>query len=296
MIQIDVVIPSAGRADDLLRLLDSLAAQGDELLRDHVQSITVSDDRYRVETGRRVHERHPHVRYVRGPARGPAANRNRGAAVGVAPWILFLDDDCYARPGLIQAYLAAAADVQVLDYLEGAIEAEGPRPSANHHAPLNPDGGRLWACNFLIRRARFVAMGGFDERFPHAALEDCEIHQRLELDGARGRFVASAAVVHPWRSLSEVEITRQIIGHAIMAEKHPSFGSQWSWMNLLRMIKGRAINVRDGGFAAVPADKLRTQAYFAIAPFLMFLAVHAGPLRRHLVARHANRIDGGPHP
>ena len=102
---IDIVIPCAGRAADLLHLLDSLHRHSASSLTQHVASITVTDDRPPPALAEQLRERFPAVRYVHGPARGPAANRNHGAGLGHAPWLLFLDDDCYTQIDLLQAYV-----------------------------------------------------------------------------------------------------------------------------------------------------------------------------------------------
>src|SRR5262249_45821759 len=150
----------------------------------------------------------PSLRYVHGPARGPAANRNHGASKGHAAWIVFLDDDCYLDGDLLAAYGAALAEDPELEVMEGAIGPVGPRPNGNHHAPLNASGGRLWSCNIAVRRDVFERLRGFDERFPFAAMEDCDLMTRLQAAGSRMRFVPAAAVRHPWRSISERELSR----------------------------------------------------------------------------------------
>lgn len=45
----------------------------------------------------------------------------------------------------------------------------------------------------------FESLGGFDERFPYAAMEDVEFRLRLTKAGYSFTFVKEAAVCHPWR-------------------------------------------------------------------------------------------------
>ena len=285
---IDIVIPCAGRAADLLRLLDSLQGHSAAALLQHVASITVTDDRPPPLLAAQLRQRFPAVRYVHGPARGPAANRNHGASLGRAPWLLFLDDDCYLQLDLLHAYVQAREAAPEADVLEVAIHAVGPRPNGNHHAPLNSSGGFLWSCNVMLRRSVFEALGGFDEEFPFACMEDCDLHQRLLARGVHIVFAQQAVVLHPWRSISERELTRQIISHAIYASKHPAFVQGWNLLHVLRMLRGRWRLYRQHRDEPIPWPKYRTVGYDWVLPMALFAVVRLAPLRRAVHARHAN--------
>lgn len=287
---IDIVIPCAGRVADLLRLLASLHDSCAHTLPAQVASITVTDDRPSDELRETVAARHPGVRYVHGPARGPASNRNHGARQGSAPWILFLDDDCYLGSDLLQAYQNVIDAAPDTDVLEGAIHPIGERPNGNHHAPLNLHGGNLWSCNLMLRRKLFESVGGFDEVFPFACMEDVDLRERLLSAGVRSRFAAEAKVFHPWRSVSEREITRQIISHAIYADKHRGLSRHWTALNLLRMLLGRCRLYGSGRFASIPWSKYRTVGFDLVAPIAICAVVRVPPLRRVLAKRYRNRL------
>ncbi len=288
MNRIDIVIPCAGRVHDLLQLLQSLHESCAVSLSNRCASITVTDDRHTAALDERLSQAFPGVRYVAGPARGPAVNRNNGARQGQAEWILFLDDDCYLQTDLLQAYLQKLAASPQADVLEGAIHAVGPRPNGNHHAPLNTTGGALWSCNIMVRRSVFEAVQGFDEDFPFACMEDCDLRERLAAHPATLVFAERAVVFHPWRSISEREVTRQIISHAIYAHKHPAFVSGWSLLHLLRTLRGRMRLYASGSFASIPLNKYRTVAYDFFAPLAVFAVIRLAPLRRALWNRYRN--------
>ena len=279
---IDIVIPSAGRPELLLALLDSLAhyvpPPGLAL------TITVSDDRHSADTARRVRAAHPGAAYVRGPARGPAVNRNHGAAQGLAPWLLFLDDDCHLGSNLLAHYREHAQADPGARVLEGAILAVGERPSALHHAPINSDGGWLWSCNFMIERRLFDSLGGFDERFPYA-LEDCDFMHRLRDHGVRVPFVRAAVVRHPWRQTSRAELVRQMVGHALMADKHPGFAAGWTVGHVLRALRGRVRQYRGGHQGPLAPGAWPTALCDFLAPLAMWAAVRVVPLRVRLAKR-----------
>jgi len=291
---IDIVIPCAGRSADLLRLLASLHQYCASSLAHSVATITVTDDRHTDELGRQVAAKFPQVRYVRGPSRGPAVNRNHGASKGTAPWILFLDDDCFVQDDLLAAYLRQRAAMPDADVFEGAIHPVGERPNGNHHAPLNTAGGYLWSCNVLVRRSSFESIGGFDEEFPFACLEDCDLRERLQTLPATIAFAEDALVLHPWRSISEREVTRQIISHAIYAEKHPSFARGWTVRHLFRAMQGRIRLYRTGRVSSIPLSKYRTVGFDFIAPVAVYALMNVAPLRRLLCERYRNRPASTP--
>ena len=289
MNSIDIVIPCAGRAADLKRLLASIHAHCERLLVACVATITVTDDRPTKELKRALEAEFPSVTYVHGPARGPASNRNHGASHGAAEWILFLDDDCYLDGDLLKAYLAQVVRTPDCDVLEGAIHPIGLRPNGNHHAPLNLQGGCLWSCNMLIRRQTFESIGGFDEQFPFACMEDVDLRERLLAAGARVGFAPDAVVFHPWRSISEREVTRQIISHAIYARKYPAFVSNWTALHLLRSLKGRLRLYATGRPGSIPINKFRTVAYDMVAPIAVYAVVRWAVLREVIWRRYQNQ-------
>lgn len=288
MISIDIVIPCAGRAADLKRLLASIHAHCERLIAACVATITVTDDRPSKALEKALGAEFSRVRYVHGPARGPASNRNHGASQGAAEWILFLDDDCYLDGDLLQAYLTQVKRTPDCEVLEGAIHPVGLRPNGNHHAPLNLQGGCLWSCNMLIRRQTFESIGGFDEQFPYACMEDVDLRVRLQAAGIATSFVQGAVVFHPWRSISEREVTRQIISHAIYAHKHAAFVSDWTVRHLLRALRGRAITYATGRPSSIPIRKLRTVGYDMFAPLAVYAVVRWKWLRAALCRRYQN--------
>ncbi|MFM6610577.1 MAG: glycosyltransferase family 2 protein, partial [Dolichospermum sp.] len=66
-------------------------------------------------------------------------------------------------------------------------------------SPINESGGYLWSCNFSIQKQLFESLGGFDERFPYAAMEDVDLRLRLTQSGHKFLFIKPASVCHLWR-------------------------------------------------------------------------------------------------
>lgn len=189
-------------------------APGTQTLAAARYEVVVSDDGASPTAAALVGERFPWARWQAGPRRGPAANRNAGARAARGAWLVFTDDDCLPAPGWLAAFAArvdAGAPVRVL---EGRTDSGGAPVGAFDYVPDNLTGGFLWSCNLAAERAFFLALGGFDEGFPFAHLEDVELRMRLEQGRHPWEWVPAAHVAHPPRPV--VPIVQQ----ARMAESH----------------------------------------------------------------------------
>lgn len=194
--KISVIIPTRHRNDPLAQCLDRLVPGVQTLPADQYEVI-VTDDGSVSTAEAMVQERYPWARWVAGPRRGPAANRNNGAAQAKGDWLAFTDDDCLPMPGWLQGYADAAANSDALVF-EGVVTSDYAAFTAMVNAPVNGTGGFLWSCNFMIRASLFEETR-FDESFPVPAGEDADLRQRLVAKGIKFPFVAAAEVVHPPR-------------------------------------------------------------------------------------------------
>ena len=198
---ISVVIPTRDRNDALARCLDRLAPCAQSLSHDQYEVI-VADDSAHAAARELLFDRYPWARWTGGPRRGPAANRNAGARVARGEWLAFTDDDCLPEFGWLESFANAfQPSASALDVLEGRTTCIAGLDSPRHTAPVNLDGGKLWSCNFAIRRAHLEQVGGFDERYPYPHMEDADLQARLLKSGFMIRFVAGAEVDHPPRPL-----------------------------------------------------------------------------------------------
>lgn len=193
-----VVIPTYDRHETLAACLDRLAPGAQSLDGAHYEVI-VSDDARRVATRLFLAERFPWVRYTPGPARGPAANRNHGAAEARGTWLVFTDDDTLPSPGWLAAYAAALAANARAEALEGRTTCRAGFGTPMHYAPVNERGGLFWSCNVAVRADRFREVGGFDEGFTVAHMEDQDLREMLRLRGVGIHWVPDAVVDHPPR-------------------------------------------------------------------------------------------------
>ncbi len=177
------------------------------------------------ETARRAP---PRVRWIESAVNlGFCAGNNRLVAAAAGEAVAFLNND--TRPGrgwlaaLTGALAAAPADVAAvsgrivdwegerLDFGRGVMTFDGHafqldfrRPLATARVPARGE-ELLFACggNMLIRRASFVAAGGFDESY-FAYLEDVDLGWRLWSGGERVIFEPAAVVHHRSNATSDL--------------------------------------------------------------------------------------------
>jgi glycosyltransferase involved in cell wall biosynthesis len=167
--------------------------------------ILVVDDGSTDGTGE-IAARYPRVRVLRQPNAGASAARNL-AAREARGWILcFIDADCVATPGWLDA-LAGAIRAGA-DGAKGTLLTNQPEPVARFTQIEYEDRYDRMAArpriNFIdmgsaaYRRDVMLGVGegGFDTTYPGASVEDQEFSFRLAKLGCDLRYVAEARVYH----------------------------------------------------------------------------------------------------
>lgn len=197
---ISVVVPTCDRPESLGRCLNALSPGAQELTAS-LYEVIVSDDSLGEDTRRLVEETFPWARWVAGPRRGPAANRNHGAREARGAWLAFTDDDCVPSPRWLNALWRTARESPA-QAMEGKVISEPAAKDVWDEAPLNLRGGLFWSCNIALRRDVFAAVRGFDENYRHAAMEDVDLRTSLQAAGKSIVFVPEALVNHPARRAS----------------------------------------------------------------------------------------------
>jgi glycosyltransferase involved in cell wall biosynthesis len=207
---ISVVIPTRDRPDALARTLERLSAQtppagGFE--------IVVVDNAPEPAVQPPPDGDGVRVRVLHEPKPGPAAARNRGVKAAGGDVILFLGDDMepaderfvaghalhhLREPSVQRAVLGRVVwhpDRPVtpfMRWLERGIQfdfaslAPGPVSARSH----------FYTANVSLKRELLCSAGGFDTRFPYAALEDVELGLRLEKAGIELVYDPELVVLH----------------------------------------------------------------------------------------------------
>jgi len=228
-----IVIPTCNRNDLLSKCLDMV--NDGLLLLDKEVEIIVSDDGKDDNAKNLIEKNYPFARWVEGPKRGPAANRNNGVKNSKGEWLVFVDDDCLPQHNWLAAYALAIENNKETLVFEGRIEADRPRERFDEQAPVNLNGGNLWSCNFAIQREFFLQLGGFDESFPFAAMEDVDFHIRAKAL-TKVIFIPEAVVIHPWRRIKPFSnFKMQLKSHKHFAIKYNlrgKFDFRWSRLKI----------------------------------------------------------------
>jgi GT2 family glycosyltransferase len=163
----------------------------------------------------------------------------------------------------LKAYLnAIQANPKTLVF-EGKTVADRPKQHPLEGAPINERGGQLWSCNLAISANYFQTLGGFNEEFPYAAMEDLDFKKRVLDSGASTLFVPEALIVHPWRMLNLKQHTRRhVASQLIYARLHPDEWKLFSFSTHLRNVARYYLRdfpseIKEFGWQAISCQPLR---------------------------------------
>jgi glycosyltransferase involved in cell wall biosynthesis len=190
-----VIIPTRNRKDLLGKAIASALAQTAPL------EIFVMDDASTDGTSEMMKAEFPSVGYHRSDTCiGPTAERNRGAAMATAPYLVTLDDDCVLQsPRTVEQTLAlfghprvGAVTIPYVNVLQDKIERGGTKaghPQVTYHYL----GGMI-----IFRRDAYLAVGGYREYlFMH--VEEPDLATRL-LGGGWVIRLGTADPIHHYES------------------------------------------------------------------------------------------------
>lgn len=212
---VSVVIPTLDRTDVLEQTLARLAQQTPP--GDGFEVIVVANGSPAATAAlvRGATEKFPvPLRLLEEPRPGPASARNRGAEAARGSILLFLGDDMLpATSGLVRGHaeaheryadpLCAILGHATWDPREPItpfmhwLENGGPQFSYGDIAPGPVMTQRyFYTANISLSTQTFLEAGGFDERFPYAAVEDIELGARLESLGVTLVYEPQLVVHH----------------------------------------------------------------------------------------------------
>jgi len=128
------------------------------------------------------------------PGLGPAAARNRGAALAKCELLVFVDSDVAVHPDAFVRIRQAFAQNPGVAAVFGSYDDDPAEPDLvsgfrnllHHHVHTQAAGpaATFWAGLGAIRAETFEKVGGFDERrYPSPSIEDIELGARLHARG-----------------------------------------------------------------------------------------------------------------
>jgi GT2 family glycosyltransferase len=209
--KISIVIPFRGQAALTLRCLYGLSRHATA----HAFEVIAVDDGSDA-AARQAVERVGGLAIVRHASQGFVAACNAGAAAARGEFLLFLNNDTYPLPGLLDELVAAfalpdaGAIGAALLYPDGRLQEAGAIVWRDAQAlnigrgqdPDDPDfcfAREVDYCSaacLMIRRDLFCRLGGFDMRYAPAYYEDADLCFRLRETGRRVYVQPLARLVH----------------------------------------------------------------------------------------------------
>ena len=242
-----VIIPTVGRLELLERCLQSLLKQS--LPADRFEVVVVDDGSGLDLSALEVFSV-PNFTLVGQARSGPAAARNRGAALARGTHLAFLDDDCIADPHWLSELLRSLkaspeslwagkvdhpadcnAFVLASHIIISYLEEHGSKPFAP-------------SCNLALSRVLFLELGGFNESYPLAAAEDRDFCDRWV---ASGKLLerAPARIVHG-PNLELDSFLRQHFRYGRGARCYHRASPDGHWQNPLFYMKIPLLGLRAG--------------------------------------------------
>ncbi len=292
-----VVIPTYGRAVELERCLDAVAAQDQPALEVIIVDNASGDPRIR-----EIARAHAAI-YVEEPRRGLCRARNTGARAARAEIVAYLDADSLPEPEWLGAIAREFVDDRVMAAAGRTIpitletEAEMLFASlrnrayerdarivldrtAPHWFEICGFGGIGAGCNMAVRRSAFDVWPGFNERTDrgtpvHGGGEHFAFFSLVDR-GYKVAYTPDAVVRHPYpRTIEELrrdylrELSASTAYFTLMLVEAPRHRGA-TLRYILEAIRGRRRDWRPGGEYSRP---------HIVGPERRFLALLMGPLR-----------------
>jgi GT2 family glycosyltransferase len=151
---------------------------------------------------------------------GNSAGRNLAIEQAAGELLVFIDDDCYAAPDLLENWIEvfAASDISFGSGMITRADAAYSDLGCNEHpnaVVLDPgtfvQRGFIQGSNMAFRKSCFAAVGLLDERFgagtPFAG-EEWEFTLRASLAGMRGGYFPQPRVAHDHRRTAAQSLSR----------------------------------------------------------------------------------------
>ncbi|MEG3088790.1 galactosyltransferase-related protein [Sphingomonas sp. PB4P5] len=201
-----------------------------------------------------------------------AAARNMAARAASGDVLIFIDVDCIPDPAYVADYarLLAAMDVLLMGevlYLPVGATADGidiarfAQIGVKHSERAGPPAGPIgdcsdyrcfWSLNFAMRRATFLGIGGFDERYIGYGGEDTDFGRMVVDAGIPIHWCRGARVYHqhhPHHMPPVHHIDSVIANAAAFRDKWGHFTMEhwlraFTLMGLVRLQNGEHVRLR----------------------------------------------------
>jgi glycosyltransferase involved in cell wall biosynthesis len=149
------------------------------------------------------------INLVRQAGQGPAAARNHLARIARGTYLFFVDADTVPQPHMIERARNVIAEHPEVEAFYGSYDDEpafdtlvSSYKNLFHHythqrsANANERVTTFWCGCGVIRRDRYLAMGGLSEFYDKPSIEDIELGARLNATGVSIRIFPQLQVKH----------------------------------------------------------------------------------------------------
>jgi glycosyltransferase involved in cell wall biosynthesis len=205
---VSIIIPTRNRADQLSRCLHHVG-----LIRsDRPWELVVVDNGSTDDTaelvGKFARSAPFPVRLVQESVAGGARTRNSAAKVARGEILVFIDDDCYVRPDIIEQYRKifeepaigfAGGRILLHDRTDYPLTINESEVEVRFPAARPVPCGIVQGANMAMRRQALLDAGGFDQRMGPATrfpAEDWDVLTRIGIDGWVGGYFPGPTVSH----------------------------------------------------------------------------------------------------
>jgi glycosyltransferase involved in cell wall biosynthesis len=226
---LSIVIPTKDRASVLARTLTALEAQqiGDATFEAIVVDNGSSDATVEQVRQRAASAAIP-IKLLEEPSKGPAAARNAGVAAASGAVVLFLGDDTEPDgPAVLRAHLDLHNSRPEETYGVLGRITWSPRNSITPFMSWLENGGPqfhycdisagtvdatsyFYSSHASVKRSILNRVGGFDARFPTAAVEDTELGVRLSEAGLELDYHPELLVLHDHPTTPAQSVRRSV--------------------------------------------------------------------------------------
>lgn len=302
-----VIVPAHNAGDTLGECLDAIARS-----KPVPDEIIIADDGSTDGAPQRLAAGRPGVRVIRTAERpaGPAAARNAAVAATSAGILVFTDADVRVHPDAIARLAAPVRDEPGVAAAFGSYDDRPPPHTIasvyanlrHHHvhqrAPA--EAVTFWSGLGAVRRASFLAAGGYDRAFARPSIEDVELGLRLRRAGGRIRLVREAQGTHlkRWtvRSLWRTDLRARAVPWARLSVTHPELRSALNAGTAEKLAVLCLVGAL--GLAALAVPAARAAGWPAVAGSIVALIagwaiINAGLLRLLLLRGGPRALLGG---
>ena len=273
-----VVIPTHNRADKLALTLERLATQ------DFVEAweVIVVDNNCEDSTAEVVRASHFPVKTIQERTPGPAAARNAGAFAATGEFLVLIDDDILVEPDFVTSHVRLLRDHpgtwivgQVLQHPDFLSTPFGRYRNALYpiiDRKLDPFEIAWFASgNASLPRAGLLELGGYNEEFTTAALEDADLVVRADAAGVRLLYAPQIVALHnDWAGTSIRDYCERQRAHCRSAViLHDRFGEKNPRRDVV--VRNSPPTLRDGLSVTAKLGKMALTSSRLVRPTFAFV-------------------------